>query len=166
MNFITETILAQWKLSFNTIKLFKLILSKSMKKGKVNTWRRIQLSICRWAKCGGYFQILSTDRQLRFLSSPAPWPVLTPMIPSLNKKLINLEQVANFLLLCKQNYIYPCGVIATSNGCHSYYCSAISFEYFNTPFHFVEHNLHSFNAFYCNAFKIISRYEKNSSKTV
>ena len=129
MNFIAETTLAKWKLSFSTIKLFKLILAKSMKKVKSDFLLRNKLSICRWAKYGVYFRRLSNRRQICFFLSAEVWPVLALTISPLLKKIITPEQVANLLPFYKQNYIYTCKVVAVSNDSHLRFCVEMRSEY-------------------------------------
>ena len=129
MNFIAETTLAKWKLSFSTIKLFKLILAKSMKKVKPDFLLRNKLSICRLANYGVYFRRLSNGRQICFFLSAVVWPVLALTISPLLKKIITPEQVANLLPFYKQNYIYTCKVVAVSNDSHLRFCVEMRSEY-------------------------------------
>ena len=140
MNFITETTLAKWKLSFSTIKLFKLILAKSMKKVKPDFLLRNKLSICRLANYGVYFRRLSNGRQICFFLSAVVWPALALTDSSLTKVIITPEQVANLQPFYKQNDIYASKVVAVIDNNHSRFCQETGSELF----HYVERNSHAY----------------------
>ena len=131
--FNTETILAPWKISFGNIKLLKLILTKSMRKGKVDACLIRKLTINGIDVSIGYISKLSIWKQTVIILTGISNPSLSRIRRGIIAKFIFLKQAADFRLFFIHPKTFTFLFVVSAGSLNQQFNNCVNAKYSNSP---------------------------------